>query len=271
MPLVSVGNIPLNVIEQGSGPPLLLVHGFPLDHTMWQGQIDALAQTNRVIAPDLRGFGASRVTEGTLSMEQFADDLNALLDALKIDSPVAFCGLSMGGYIAWQFWRKYRARVGSLILCDTRAVADTAEAAENRRKLADKAIKEGAGVVADGMLPKLFAKRTPDQQPQIVEATRQVMLRTSPQGIAAALRGMAERPDSTGLLATIDVPTLVIVGKEDAISTSDEMRSISASIKGSQFLEVPDAGHMAPLESPDLVSSTIQRFLGHPSPASTTP
>jgi pimeloyl-ACP methyl ester carboxylesterase len=261
MTRIDVRGISLNTVDQGAGAPLLLVHGFPLDHTMWQGQITALSKTQRVIAPDLRGFGASGVTSGTVSMEQFADDLNALLDSLKISEPVTLCGLSMGGYIAFAFYRKYKSRLKSLILCDTRAVADTPEAAESRRKLADKVVEEGARVVAEGMLPKLFGKAASERQPQVVEATRQVMLRTDPQGIAAALRGMAQRADSTSLLSQIDVPTLVLVGKEDAISTSDEMRGVAASIAKARFVEVPAAGHMAPLESPTLVNDAISAFL----------
>jgi 3-oxoadipate enol-lactonase len=258
---IDLGNVSLNVVDRGGGSPVLLVHGFPLDHSMWQGQITMLSKEHRVIAPDLRGFGSSGVTEGTVTMEQFADDLNDLLDALKISEPVAFCGLSMGGYIGWQFFRRHRQRVSTLILCDTKAAADTSEAAENRHKLADRVLQEGAGVVADAMLPKLFAKATHERQPQMVAATQQVMLRTDPQGIAAALRGMAARPDSTGLLGDVDVPTLVIVGQEDAISPPDEMRSMAAAIPQAQFIDVPSAGHMAPLENAAAVSGAIERFL----------
>ncbi len=261
MPQFKLLGATLNVVDAGVGSPLLLVHGFPLDHTMWQTQIDAFSGTHRVIAPDLRGFGASSVTSGTVSMEQFADDLAALLDAMQIEGPVTYCGLSMGGYIGWQFFRRHRARVEQLILCDTKAAADTAEAAEGRRKLAEKVLQEGAGVVAEGMLPKLFAKAAATEQPHVVQSTREVMLRTDPQGIAAALRGMAQRPDSTSLLSTIDVPTLVIVGQEDAIATPSEMRTIAAAIPQARFVEVPAAGHMAPLERPALVNETIAEFL----------
>ncbi len=261
MSQIQLSDVKLNVLDQGSGPPLLLVHGFPLDHTMWFGQIDHFSRGWRVIAPDLRGFGDSSVTPGTVTMEQFANDLSALLDALGVAEPVHFCGLSMGGYIGWQFFRRHRGRVRSLILCDTRAVADAPDAAANRVKLAEKAIQEGAGVVAEAMLPKLFAKATHEKQRHLVEATRQVMEHTDPQGIAAALRGMAQRSDSSGLLATIDVPTLVIVGQEDPISTVDEMRALAAAIPGAEFLEIEGAGHMAPLERPRIANEAIERFL----------
>lgn len=261
MARVSVGNMELNFVERGAGVPLLLAHGFPLDHSMWQGQIEGLADVCRVIAPDLRGFGGSGVTPGIVTMQQFADDLAALLDALRINEPVVFCGLSMGGYIAWQFAQRHRERLSKLILCDTRAVADTPEAAAGRRNTAERVLAEGAGIVAEAMLLKLFAPQTEMQQPQIMEATKQVMVRTDPRGIAAALLGMAERPDVTSQLASIDVPTLVICGQHDSISSPTEMRQIASSIPPAQFVEIADAGHMAPLERPVAVNAAMREFL----------
>src|SRR5262245_4597125 len=189
MSLIQAGNVRLSVVERGKGTPLVLVHGYPLDHSMWQHQINGLSDLCRVIAPDLRGFGASDVTPGTMTMEQLADDVAALLDTLKVIEPVVFCGLSMGGYAAWQFALRYRGRLAKLILCDTRAVADSAEAAAGRLKTAEKVLAEGAGVAADALIPKLFAPATYQQKTRIVEETRQVILRTKPEGIAAALRG----------------------------------------------------------------------------------
>jgi pimeloyl-ACP methyl ester carboxylesterase len=261
MKRVNVNGVELATVDEGRGVPVLLVHGFPLDHAMWQGQIDALKRDFRVIAPDLRGFGASSVTEGTVTMEQFADDLSGLLDQLKVAEPVVYCGLSMGGYIAFEFWRKYRQRVRGLVLCDTKAEADTAEAAQARLTMADKVLKEGPAVAADAMLPKLLAKVTAETRPGIAEGLRQTILNTSPQGIAAAQRGMAERRDSKKLLATIDVPTLVIVGKEDQITTVEQMRTIAAATRVSAPVEVPDAGHMSPLENPAAVNAELMAFL----------
>jgi 3-oxoadipate enol-lactonase len=261
MALIPINGIRLNVAERGGGTPLLLVHGYPLDHSMWRGQIEGLADVCRVIAPDLRGFGASSVTPGTVTMQQFADDLVGLLDALKIKEPVVFCGLSMGGYVAWQFALRHRSRLAKLILCDTRAVADTPDAAAGRRKTAKEVLTKGAAVAAEAMLPKLFAPATSAQQPQVVEATRQVILRTSPEGIAAALRGMAERPDVTSLLTQIDVPSVLICGQHDEISPPAEMRQIAAQLPRARFVEIPDAGHLAPLEQPAAVNAAIREFL----------
>jgi len=261
MSLVRVGDIRLQVAERGQGQPLLLVHGYPLDHAMWRGQLDGLAETCRLIAPDLRGFGASDVTPGTATMAQMADDLAGLLDALKISEPVVLCGLSMGGYVAWQFALKYRRRLAKLILCDTRAIADTPEAAAGRLKTAERVLAEGAAVAAEALVPKLFAPATFSEQPQIVEATRQVILRTSPEGIAAALRGMSERPDVTARLPQIDVPALVLCGQHDGISPPQEMRQFAAQMPQARFLEIAGAGHMAPLEQPAAVNAAIREFV----------
>ena len=257
------GDVELAVHDQGAGPPILFVHGFPLDHSMWRGQLAAespLATRFRLIAPDLRGFGASSVTPGTVGMQQMADDLAALLDTLDIDEPVVFVGLSMGGYVAWRFWERHARRVRALVLCDTRSAPDTPEAARGRQQLAARVLAEGTAPVATAMLPKLFAEETATRQPAIVSAMEEVVRRTAPEGVAAALRGMAERPDATPLLATIRVPTLVLVGEHDAISPPAEMRKIADGIAGAQYVEVPDAGHMAPLENAAAVNAAIANF-----------
>jgi 3-oxoadipate enol-lactonase len=258
---IRIGDIAINVLDRGSGATLLLVHGFPLDHTMWRGQIDELSQSCRVIAPDLRGFGQSDVTPGVVTMEQLADDMAALLDTLDISQPVTFCGLSMGGYVAWQFWRRHASRLKQLILCDTRAIADSPDVAQTRRDLAERVLAAGAHVVADAMQSKLFADTTLENQPEIAAATRRVMLATKPAGIAAALFGMASRQDMTAALSTIDVPALVICGQHDVISRTEEMQSIAAAMPRAQFVEIAGAGHMAPLESPQSVNAAIRRFL----------
>jgi pimeloyl-ACP methyl ester carboxylesterase len=261
MKTIVARDIEMSLVDRGSGPPLLWVHGFPLDHGMWRLQWEALSDERRVIAPDLRGFGQSTVTEGTVTMERFADDLAALLDALGVTEPVNFCGLSMGGYVAWQFWRKHADRLRALILCDTRAAADTPEAAAARFKMADAVLDAGSSLAAEAMLPKLFAPKTYDERPELVDEVRQVILRTDPRAIAAAQRGMAERPDMTAMLREIDVPALLIVGEHDAITPPEEMRRVTEAMPRAELVVVPDAGHMAPLENPGAVNAAIRRFL----------
>lgn len=266
MKTIRCGAVDLQTIDEGSGSPVLLVHGFPLNHAMWRLQIEELSREYRVIAPDLRGFGKSRLPDGPLAaesvtMEQFADDLALLLDGLGVREPVTFCGLSMGGYIAWQFWRRHVNRLRTLILCDTRAVADTPEAANGRLETAKKVLTEGPEVVSRAMLGKLTAATTADPQPAIVEELRAMIAGTSPAGIAAALRGMAVRPDATGWLSSIRLPALVFCGVDDAISPAAEMRSIAAAIPAARFAEIPQAGHMSPLENPQAVNAEILAFL----------
>jgi 3-oxoadipate enol-lactonase len=251
----------LHILDAGTGPPLLLIHGFPLDHQMWQPQIEEFQTTHRVIAPDLRGFGGSDVTEGTVTMEQFADDLAALLDRLEVTEPVTLCGLSMGGYVAWQFFQRHRSRLARLILCDTKATADTPEARRTREETAARVLEEGPEFLAENMPSKLFAQATIHERPEIVRDVQSVIRRTHPQGIAAASLGMAARPDVTGLLGRIDVPTLVIVGVEDQISTVEEMRSIADATPSARFREIPRSGHMAPLENPVEVNAAIREFV----------
>lgn len=287
MKSVSVNGTELWYVDRGAGVPLLLVHGFPIDHSMWAGQINGLGRQSgdtlvgeafwpgmpatasgqaarpaiRVIAPDLRGFGRSPATDDKVTMEQFADDLAGLLDVLAIREPVVLCGLSMGGYIAFQFWRRHASRLRGLILCDTRAAADSPEVAANRLVMADRVLREGVAPLADGMLPRLFAKNTQQNYPGLIEGLRTVMLANKPRGVAAASRGMAERPDMTSQLGEIRCPTLILVGENDVSSPPAEMRGIAQAIPGAKFIEIPDGGHMAPLENPAAVNAAIAHFV----------
>ncbi len=257
---IYVGDARLHVEDQGGGPALLLVHGFPLDHSMWKHQIRQFAGKYQVIAPDLRGFGASDIPHDTVTMDDFADDLVTLLDGLHVKKAV-FCGLSMGGYIGFRFAERYPERLSGLILCDTRAVPDSQEAAEGREATAQKVLKEGTGELAKNMLAKLFAPATLKAGGEDVTEIKAVMESANPDGVAAALRGMAARPDSQPGLKNINTPTLVIVGEHDAISPADEMRKIADAIPGAKFLKVKGAGHMAPLEQPEPVNEAIAAFL----------
>ena len=262
MKSLSVNGTELWYVERGAGTPVVLVHGFPLDHTMWAGQTDGvLAERCRVIAPDLRGFGRSPVQGDKVTMEQFADDLASLLDAMGISEPVVLCGLSMGGYITFQFWRKYAARLQGLILCDTRAGADSPEVAAGRLAMADRLQHEPPTLLAETMTQKLFAESTYTRHPEVVEGVRRVMTSTNPHGIAAAARGMAERPDMTASLGQIDCPTLVLVGEQDVVSPPGMMQEMAEAIRGSAFVTISAAGHMAPLENPAEVNAAISAFL----------
>ncbi len=261
MPSLIVNGSRINVLDEGSGLPIVFVHGFPMSHAMWAAQTSALRDRFRVIAPDLRGFGESPDESDVVTMEQFADDLAAMLEQLGITEPIVLCGLSMGGYVAWQFVRKYPQKLRGLVLCETRAVADSADGVAHRLRLAQTVLEKGAEVVANAMLPHLFAAATVQSQPAVVESLRRMILSSSPRAIAAALRGMAERPDVRSWLPQIALPSLLIVGVEDKISTVAEMRQIAAALPHSTLVEIADAGHLAPLENPAAVNLAICEFL----------
>lgn len=260
--MLTINGVSYHVVDRGRGSVLLLVHGFPLDHSMWEAQLAALGGRYRVIAPDLRGFGRSGGPDvAVLTMEQLADDLAALLDALSIRAPITFCGLSMGGYVAWQFWKRHRARLGRLILCDTRAAADSAEAAQARRDNAERVLRDGTAFLVEGLQPKLFAPWSPEPLPGYVAATRRVMLAVRPATVAAALRGMAQREDCSALLGQIDVPALLVCGAHDAVSPPVEMQDMARRMPAARCIVIADAGHMAPLEQPGPVTRVMEEFL----------
>ncbi len=262
---VRVRDIDIACVDRGSGTPLVLVHGFPLDHTMWSAQIDALAERCRVVAPDLRGFGQTPLgtvdTERGIPMRQYADELDELLTALAIDEPIVLCGFSMGGYIAWQYALNHAERLRALVQCDTRATADTDEARAGRLKMVEHVAEWGAARVAEMMGPKLLAPRTFETRPEVVAAVRRVVERTAPASIAAAQLGMAARPDVSGSLSQINVPTLILVGQHDAITPPPDMAAIAAAIDGAEMVVVPDAGHMTTMENPAAVSAALARFV----------
>lgn len=258
---ISVPGATLNVATQGDGPDLLFVHGFPFDHRMWTSVADHLAMSHRVIAPDMRGFGASSATEGVVSMEQMADDLFAVLHALDIREPLVLCGLSMGGYVAMQFVKKYADRLRGLILCDTRTGADPPEVKRSRETLADSITDEDVETLADAMIPKLFSRQSIETSAACVESVRTMIMAQTSTGIAAAARGMALRDDTTELLRTVPCPSLVVVGEEDLPSPPYEMQGIADKLHDATFVEIEGAGHMTPLEKPDVFNTAIETFL----------
>ncbi|MFQ5340893.1 MAG: alpha/beta fold hydrolase [Anaerolineae bacterium] len=256
---VEFNDVELSYVDRGIGLPILFVHGFPLDGTLWQPQLDGLSDEYRVIVPDLRGFGGSTVSLA-MTMEQYADDLRLLLDELGIEE-VVLAGLSMGGYIAFAFCRKYSGRLRGLVLADTRPQADSDEARANRTATGKQVIGHGAAALADSMLDKLLSPATFKDQPDLVSAVRDMMARQSVFGIVAALYGMSERPDASPLLGEISVPTLVVVGADDVITPVAEAESMVESIPGSELLVIPDAGHLSNLEQPEAFNQALRDFL----------
>jgi len=254
-----VGGVTLALDSRGDGPALLLLHGFPLDRTLWAHQVATLSRWRR-LAPDLRGAGASDVPSGGYTIPAYADDLVRLLDRLRIERAVV-AGLSMGGYVAFEMWRRHRARIVGLILVDTRSEADTAEGRGRRDEMIAAARAGGAAAVAERMLPQLLGRSTQQAQPHLVEQVRGTIERAPVPGLVGALEAMRDRTDSTPLLSTIDVPTLVIVGEEDELTPPAGARAMAAAIPGAALKAIPGAGHLSPLEAPTPVTRVMAEFL----------
>jgi len=238
---------------------LLLVHGFPLDRRLWAAQVDPFANMTRVISPDLRGHGRSQVVPGPFTMEQHADDLAALLDHLKVRQTVV-AGLSMGGYVAFAFWRRYPKRVRGLILADTRAEPDGAAARAGRDAAMVTVQQMGAAAYADEMLPRLLAPANLADA-KIAGAALKMMAEQPVEGIIGALGGLRDRTDSRDTLPTITVPTLVIAGDVDVITPPADARALTAAIPGARLVVIPKAGHLSPLENPRAFNAAVRTFL----------
>jgi pimeloyl-ACP methyl ester carboxylesterase len=240
---------------------VLLIHGFPFDHSLWRHQMAALTRW-QCLAPDLRGAGTSRAPASAdeYSMGTYADDLIALLDRARISDAV-ICGLSLGGYIVFELLRRFPERVRAAILCNTKAVGDTPEAKRGRDVLAARTMKDGTGAVAAELVPKLLARSTRERRPQVVREVTEMILRQPMAGIVGALRALRERPDSTPLLDRIRIPVLVVAGDDDQIAPAAAMQEMARVIPGSAFVLVAEAGHMAPLEQPLAVNAALAGFL----------
>lgn len=255
---IPINDMMLHFHDCGNGPPMLLIHAFPLSSAMWLPQIDSFTNTHRLIVPDLRGFGRSESAAGPpMTMEMAANDLIALLDELGLEQ-VIVGGVSMGGYLAFALVRQAPERIRALILSDTRATPDSDEARAGRETTARLAETQGAQAIADAMIPKLLRSTATDTQRTFV---RSIIEQNSPHGIAAALRGMAQRSDSTSLLPSLHIPTLLICGQDDPLTPPHEMRTLHETIPGSYFVEIPDAAHLPNLEQPDAFNQALATFL----------
>jgi pimeloyl-ACP methyl ester carboxylesterase len=251
----------LHYKEAGSGGPVVLLHGFPLTLEMWRHQVEHLSRTHRVIAPDLAGFGGSSVREERASMEAYARDVADLLDSLHINQPVALAGFSMGGYVALAFLRLFPERVAALALVDSKASADSPEAKAGRADAAARVLEEGSSFMAEAMIGKLLSPLGLEAHPELASELVAEMSAQPRRSVADALCAMAVRPDSTDLLGEMSVPTVVVGGALDLIATPGEMATMAEAIAGAEYVEIPGAGHLAPMEAPDAVSEALGRWL----------
>ena len=261
-----LGNICLAYHEQGAGTPVLLVHGYPFNSLIWSRTGDLLASKGRrVIAPDLRGFRQSPPTGTDLvtTMECFADDLFLLLQKIGITEKVLIVGLSMGGYISMQFARKYADWLSGIVLCGTKTVADPPQVAENRRKQATALLDGSLSLadVADTMIPKLFSAATQERKPELLAELRNIIIESQHiHGVAAATLGMAERSDTTEVLRQLDIPVLAVCGTEDQFSPPSEMHWLAEVAKQGTFIEIPEAGHLPPMEQPEHFATVFEKL-----------
>ena len=244
----------------GDGPAVVVLHPFPAHHEIWLPAAEALAGRYRVILPDLRGHGESTVGEGTATMEKHAGDLARVMDDARLGR-APLIGVSIGGYVLFEFWRKHRGRVAALGLCNTKAPADSAEARAARLQAANDVLERGTEPFFEAQVPRLLGKTTREMRPDLVEGALRMMRKMSPEDVAQVQRGMAERPDSVDTLKSINVPTLLVNGDEDVLTGLNEAELMHRHIAGSQLRMIHRAGHYSPWEQPRETVRLLRQFL----------
>lgn len=253
--------VELSFQDVGTGPVVVLLHAFPLTSAMWSSQRDALAPSFRVITPDLRGFGTSPLDDGPPDLAAMADDVAALLDALGIDTAVVG-GLSMGGYVTLALLRRFPDRVRGVVLADTKASADSPEAAANRERIATTVLAgPSSPLLLDELVPTLIGATTKRHRPAVVERVRAQVAEAPAAAVAWAQRAMAVRPDSFDLLRTLRVPLLVVVGEEDALSPVLDASAMVDAAATARLVVIPGAGHLSAVEAPEQFTAALADFL----------
>jgi len=245
-----------------SNQPIVFVHGFPYDHTMWDKQIEFLKEGYYCVTYDIRGLGNSDIGDGQYTMESYVDDLFKIIAELELAKP-ALCGLSMGGYISFRAVERSQETFGSLILCDTRAEADSDEGKLVRANKIKQINEEGIEAFVNSFVPTCFAKDTIENRSELFQSVLNKCKANDPIGVKGALIAMLSRTDTTSSLNKISIPTLIIVGENDALTPPAVMKSLNENIPNSEFVVIPKAGHMTPIEEPEAVNEAIERFLKH--------
>ncbi len=258
---IQMNDITLHYEETGNGIPIVMIHGFPLNRKIWQPQLQNLTDSARMLAVDLRGFGESPSTSGPSTMDLYAKDIAEMLDRLDIIAPV-LVGLSMGGYVALSFYRRYARWLSGLILVSTRASADSKETKESRDRMVN-IVKEPEGIksITNIMLPKMLSPKSYIEKPELVSLVKEIMETSSVDGISGALMGMKDRSDSTEILTGFNIPTLIIHGSDDQLVPLAEAESMAKAIPNSKFQVIPNAGHLPNMEQPDQFNNIMSTFL----------
>jgi 3-oxoadipate enol-lactonase len=241
---------------------LVCLHAFPLNARMWEAQLAFADPGWRVIAPQFRGFDGENADPAAESVDDYAGDVIDLLDALHIQDAVV-AGLSLGGYVAFAMQRLAPRYIRGLVLADTRPQADTPDGVEGRKRMIQLASDGGAAAVAAEMIPKLLGETTRRDRPAVVDTVRTLALSSSVAAITGALRAMMTRPDSTPLLSSIHVPTLIVVGDEDVVTPPAVAEEMHRALAGSELAIVPGSGHLSNLENTPAFTAALARFLQH--------
>lgn len=258
---IRLNDFHLSYDDVGEGStPIICLHGFPFDKTMWQGQLDFLKSSNRIIACDIRGFGKSTDEESHLSIDLFSEDLIAFMDKLNIDKAIV-CGLSMGGFIALNALKRFKNRFTALILCDTQCIGDTVEVKEKRYKIIDDINVNGVTNFNDGFIKSVFHKDSLNDKKDLVEKLRGVVFTNSQHIITMGLTALAERSETCSTLNDITIPTLIICGREDEVTPLVQSEFMNSTIKGSMLRVIENAGHVSNLEQPIEFNKQLLNFL----------
>lgn len=258
--LTTVNGLEISYRAHGVGPTLVLIHAFPLSKAMWEGQVAALADTCHVVTVDLRGFGKSQLTDGVFDLDDLADDVHALLRKLGHEH-VVLGGLSMGGYVAFAYWRRHRASVRGLILADTKSGTDNPAGLAKREAMIEEVQQNGMRGVSRAFPRAVVAPETAERQPALIERLRVWIEDASPATVMGAQRAMARRSDATALLSGIDVPTLVLVGEHDPTTPVADAEAIASAIPGAKLVCIPGAGHLSNLENPEAFNDAVKEFM----------
>jgi 3-oxoadipate enol-lactonase len=251
----------LSVTAAGHGMPLFLLHGFPLDHLMWSGQLQRLSKDFRVIAIDLRGFGKSSLDAPSYSIIDLADDVEFVRSHLAANERITLCGLSMGGYVAFEYWRRHGQHLAGLVLANTKPDADSEQAKSGRLQMAAVAQSQGAWPAISGMLEKLLSKVHQQPGSEVYRQVEQIMRGCRAEAISAAQHAMANRADFVPHLAAIDVPTLVLTGEQDQIAPPEATRHWASSLPSARFIVLPEAAHLTPLEAGHEFARHVTEFM----------
>jgi 3-oxoadipate enol-lactonase len=260
MECISSGDAEICFDVAGAGAPVVLLHPFPVHRDFWLPVAQLLSNRYRLIMPDLRGHGDSSIGEGSATMSKHAADVARVMTAAGVDrAPII--GVSIGGYVIFEFWRQFRERVSAIVLCNTKAGADSAEARAARLQSADEVLQRGTELFFEGMLQKVFGESTRQSRPDLVEGALRMMRKMAPENVAGVQRGMAERPDSISTAQTINVSTLIITGDEDTLTGVPEAEVMKQSLRDSEMKVVSKAGHYSPWEQPQEVGRLLRQFL----------